>query len=86
MGFFSPVWSIKRQTSDREDKKAVPGVVNTELKKEIVKWRKEVWTRYFRDSLFGPSAILCDAAVESVSSFGKIKRLIDLESALGGWA
>ena len=57
-----------------------------ELKKEIVKWRKEVWTRDFGDSLFGPSAILSDAAVESVSSFGKIERLIDLESALGGWA
>ena len=58
-----------------------------ELKKAIVKWRKEVWTRDFGDSLFRPSAILSDASVISVSSFGKIERLIDLESALSGyWA
>ena len=67
-------------------KKATPGVVDPKLKKEIVKWRKEVWTRDFKDSLFGPSAILSEEALESVSSFGKIERLIDLESALGGWA
>ena len=58
-----------------------------ELKKAIVKWRKEVWTRDFEDSLFGPSAILSDASVKSDLLFGKIERLIDLESALSGyWA
>ena len=68
-------------------KNVTPGVVDMELKKAIVKWRKEVWTRDFGDSLFGPSAILSDASVKSVSSFGKIERLIDLESALSGyWA
>jgi hypothetical protein len=68
-------------------KKENPGVVDPDLKTAIVKWRKDVWNRDFGDSLFGPTAILSDAAVESISSFGKIERLIDLESALGGyWA
>ena len=68
-------------------KNATPGVVDKELKKAIIKWRKDIWTRDFGDALFGPSAVLSDAAVESVSSFGRIDRLIVLESALGGyWA
>jgi hypothetical protein len=61
--------------------------VDKQLKKSIVKWQKEIWTRDFGDSLFGPSAILSNTAVESLSSFGNLKRLVDVESALGGyWA
>ncbi|EDQ98295.1 uncharacterized protein LACBIDRAFT_304441 [Laccaria bicolor S238N-H82] len=68
-------------------KNVTPGIVDKQLKKAIVKWRKEIWTHDFGDSLFGPSAILSDTAVESLSSFGNIERLIDLEIALGGyWA
>jgi len=64
-----------------------PGIVDKELKKSITQWRKEIWNRDFGDSLFGPSALLSDASIDSLSSFGNIERLIDLEQALGGyWA
>jgi hypothetical protein len=62
-------------------------MVDKDLKRAIVQFRKEIWSRDFGDSLFGPSAILSDAAVDSLSSFGHIDRLVDLENALGGfWA
>ena len=73
------------QTSRK--KNVTAGIVDKQLKKAIVKWRKEIWTRDFGDSLFGPSAILSDTAVESLSSYGNLERLIDVEGALGGyWA
>jgi len=63
------------------------GVVDNELKKAIINWREEIWSRDFGDSLFGPAAVLSNAAIESLSSFGPIERLIDLELALRGyWA
>ncbi|KAF8162230.1 P-loop containing nucleoside triphosphate hydrolase protein [Pholiota molesta] len=66
---------------------AAPGMVDKDLRKSIFKFRKEIWQRDFGDSLLAPSAILSDASIDSLSSFGKIDRLIDLESALGGyWA
>ena len=40
------------------------GVVDNELKKVIIKWRKEISSRDFGDSLFGPAAVLPNAAVE----------------------
>jgi len=73
------------QTSRKRN--VTPGIVDKQLKKAIVKWCKEIWTCDFGDSIFGPFAILSDTAVESLSSFGNIERLINLESALGRyWA
>ncbi|EDR03124.1 uncharacterized protein LACBIDRAFT_331785 [Laccaria bicolor S238N-H82] len=63
------------------------GIINKQLKKAIVKWQTEIWTHDFEDSLFRPSAILANAAIESLSSFGNLERLIDLENTMGGsWA
>jgi hypothetical protein len=74
-------------TRTTRKKNAASGAVDKSLKRAIVEFRKEIWTRDFADSLFGPAAILSDTAVESLSSFGAIDRLIDLENALGGyWA
>jgi len=64
-----------------------PGISDKGLKKAIINWQREIWSGDFGDSLFGPSAILSNAAVDSLSSFGQVERLIDLELALGGyWA
>ena len=63
-------------------KKPTSGVVDKELKKAIIKWRKDIWTRDFGDSQFGPSAVLSDADVESVSS---LARLIGLSISKMHW-
>lgn len=63
-----------------------PGVVDKELKKEIVRWRKEIWTRDFEDSLFGPSVILTDPTVELLSLFGRINKIAEIRIVLGYWA
>lgn len=70
----------------RKKPRPTPGVVDKDLKKEIVRWRKEVWSRDFEDSVFGPSAILTDQAVDLLSSFGQIKQISEIKVVLGYWA
>ena len=51
----------------------IPGMTDKELKKAIIRWRGEIWSRDFGDSLLGPSAILSNAAVNSLSLFGQVE-------------
>jgi hypothetical protein len=62
-------------------------MVDKDLRKSTLKFHKEIWQHDFGDSLLAPSAILSDASIDALSSFGRIDWLIKLESALDGyWA
>ncbi|KAH9481945.1 hypothetical protein JR316_0006475 [Psilocybe cubensis] len=60
------------------------GAVDPELRKVILEWRKSLWHRDFGDSMFGPSGILSNNAVNKLASYGAILRLTKLNEILGG--
>ncbi|KAF4622423.1 hypothetical protein D9613_008999 [Agrocybe pediades] len=60
------------------------GVVNKKVQLTLLGWRRKIWERDFKDSMLGPSVVLKDEIIDTLSSVGPIGRLNELEKVTGG--
>jgi hypothetical protein len=59
------------------------GLVNTDVKDALHEWRKHMWAQDFKNAMFGPTGILTNETLMTLSSFGPILSLKELESIVG---
>ncbi|KAF4610293.1 hypothetical protein D9613_010675 [Agrocybe pediades] len=59
------------------------GVIDKKVELTLLGWRRKIWERDFKDSMLGPSVVLRDEIIETLSSVGPVARLHELEQVTG---